>query len=404
MKAELNHNKAFFNQKVNYPIKTNAFSANIPSLSNIHKDSVSFTSNISSTVIPFDSLLSKSAKFDKSTMDINSYKTALMASKGIPVEPGFVISSNIISNNQISDELLSKINDSVKDIEQKTSKNLGISNNPLILSVKKGNSNVYVGLNTSIVNKLRENANTVNNEKFILDSYLHTISAFGINVFGINPEKFATSFENTIRDNGVNDLNNLSTEVLAQAIDRYKTVIKEETGKEFPEDVNEQLKIAIQTKPDRKLDYPTIIQSKTFRANDNATITGVCFSRDPQTGENKVSGDYIENSTGKDLLEGKTRLKELDNLAQSMPAVYEKLTKHVKEIEKIFYRPQSIGFAIENGELKILSTQNLHETAKANIKTTVDMHTEGLMNDRQAVSRVKLEDLDDSLTTKFKPD
>lgn len=368
-------------------------------LKNLKTDTVSFSGITKSGIFSFETLLTN---IDNSTLDSEIYKLAQIASKGIPVTPGFVILGEEAPNKKLSDKLINDIEDKIKDIEKKTLKGFGKKFKPLILSVKSEKGTVYAGFNADTIEGLLDRMDkNDDNKKFVYDSYQRAISSFGTAVFGIENNKFFSVLKAVAEKNNLLSLNDLTFGMLKdEVIPKFKEIIKQETGKNFPDDVYEQLKLVIES---QSVKSPVVVQAKTFSNWKGDYGTGVCFSRDPETGENKISGDFLLNSTGHDLLEGTSRLEPIEDLVNSMPKIYNKLIEYTKKMEQIFHKPQCVSFLIDNGRLQIISANDLDKTAKATIKTAVDMYKEGLITDKEAISLVNYDDLKDSVSTELDP-
>jgi len=400
--------KNIFNIQNSYytGLRWNSYNYNLPVLSVLKKDTISFSGStstsapIDNSVLTFKDLaLDPSKKFDRTAMDIDSYKLALMAKSGIPIASGFVIQVKDLNNKNIKKQ----IHKSVKNLEK--TRKLGDEKNPLILSVKQGGSTVYVGLNDKTVSGLLSQMNgDIDKEKYIYDLYQTSISSFGTTIFGIDPAKFSKVQQDILDKNNLKSIEKLTSAIMRdEIIPGFKNLIEAETGKQFPDDVNKQVELAVLSKPKTMNTHPVIVKSVNLNNTENDTIIGVCLSRNPQTGENNFSGDFLKNASGNDLIKGKARLESIDILKTSMPDQYADLVKYTRTIEALFHKPQSINFTIENGSLKINSTHDLDQSSKAVIKSSIDMYNEKLISDRHAVLNIHLRDLDDSITSSFDP-
>ena len=359
---------------------------------------------------------------------------AEMARLGLPVPPGFTISTDMCSifyNNKkkLTPKICKQIKEELKKIESKTKKKFGDNSNPLLVSVRSGSRVSMPGMMDTILN-LGLNDKTVSalskktsNERFAKDSYRRFIQMYANVVLGVETHLFEDLIDNYKLTKGVLLDTELNSEDWDGLIKNFKSLILEKTNRNFPQDVYEQLFGAIKAvflsweskraKTYRKLnqipgDWGTAvnIQSMVFGNMGNDCATGVAFTRNPSTGENKFFGEYLINAQGEDVVAGsrtpryitkkakeKAEAKE-DSMEETMPKVFGELKKIFIKLEKHYRDMQDIEFTVENKKLWMLQTRNGKRTAKAAIKIAVDMVKEKLISKKEAILRIDPNTLD----------
>ena len=359
---------------------------------------------------------------------------AEMARLGLPVPPGFTISTDMCSifyNNKkkLTPKICKQIKEELKKIESKTKKKFGDNSNPLLVSVRSGSRVSMPGMMDTILN-LGLNDKTVSalskktsNERFAKDSYRRFIQMYANVVLGVETHLFEDLIDNYKLTKGVLLDTELNSEDWDGLIKNFKSLILEKTNRNFPQDVYEQLFGAIKAvflsweskraKTYRKLnqipgDWGTAvnIQSMVFGNMGNDCATGVAFTRNPSTGENKFFGEYLINAQGEDVVAGsrtpryitkkakeKAEAKE-DSMEETMPKVFKELKKIFIKLEKHYRDMQDIEFTVENKKLWMLQTRNGKRTAKAAIKIAVDMVKEKLISKKEAILRIDPNTLD----------
>jgi len=359
---------------------------------------------------------------------------AKMGRLGYPVPSGFTISTEAChlfykNNKKIGPKILKQIKTEIKNIENDTGKKFGDLINPLLVSVRSGARVSMPGMMDTILN-LGLNDKTVlalakktSNQRFAKDSYRRFIQMYSNVVLGVESYNFEELIENYKLTKGVlldteldeNDWNGL--------IKDFKNVVKEKTKKEFPQDVNEQLTGAVsavflswqsnRAKIYRKLnqissDWGTAVnvQSMVFGNMGQDCATGVVFTRNPSTGTNEIYGEYLINAQGEDVVAGtrtpqyltkkaraKAGIKE-NSMQESMPTVFKKLYKILKNLEKHYKDMQDVEFTVEKNKLWILQTRSGKRTAKSAVKIAVDMVKEKLISKKIAITRIDPHSLD----------
>lgn len=349
-----------------------------------------------------------------------------MTKIGLPVPPGFTISTKVcldfIKEKKYPDGLQKQIDSMIGDLEKKSKRKLGDDKRPLLLSVRSGahvsmpgmmDSVLNLGLNDRTIKGLEEESK---NPRFAWDSYRRLIQMFGDVVLGVEHAKFEVILES--HKKGRNDTE-LSVDELKKIVNDYKKVI-ESDGKKFPEDPKEQLKMTIdavfnswnnnRAKVYRRLhgiseDMGTAVnvQAMVFGNLGTDSGTGVGFTRNPATGENKPYGEYLLNAQGEDVVAGIRTPKPIHELERDMPNVYEKLMKVYDILEKHYREMQDFEFTIEKGNLFTLQTRSGKRTAQAAVKIAVDMVDEGLIKREEAIMRIEPDQIDQLLHKQLDP-
>ena len=372
---------------------------------------------------------------------------AEMSNIGIPVPPGFTISTEVCTayyenNKTYPAELESQVLAALKKVEAMMGKKFGDMKNPLLFSVRSGarvsmpgmmDTVLNLGLNDDTIQGLIEKTG---NERFAYDSYRRFVHMYADVVMECRPKSedevdpFEVILDATKKARGVKNDTDLTAEDLKELVHEYKTMVKERFDKEFPDDPMEQLWGAIGAvfgswNGARAITYRRLnnipehwgtavnVQTMVFGNMGDDCATGVAFTRDPATGEKKFYGEWLKNAQGEDVVAGirtpqpvnnagKTRVDEM-SLEEEMPRVYEELESIYLKLEDHYREMQDIEFTIENGKLWMLQTRFGKRTASAAIRIAVDMVKEGLIDKRTAVSRVMPEQLNQLLHPMFDP-
>ncbi len=355
---------------------------------------------------------------------------AEMTNLGIPVPPGFTISAEVCryfyqNNRTYPDGLKEEVSRAMKRLEQVTGKGFGDPDKPLLVSVRSGAAISMPGMMDTILN-LGLNDKTVeglakmtNNPRFAYDAYRRFLQMFGDTALGMPKNKFENALEEMKKAKGVKLDVELDENDLKKLVLIYKEIYKEEK-KEFPQDVEKQLWLAIDAvfgswMSDRAIKYREInniredqmlgtavnIVAMVFGNMGDKSGTGVAFTRNPNTGENVVYGEFLQNAQGEDVVAGIRTPMPLSELKRIMPSVYDELIKIMKKLEEHYKDMQDIEFTIEEGKLYMLQTRSGKRTSRAAIKIAVDMVHEGLITKQDAVMRVKTEDVERVLHPRF---
>ena len=362
---------------------------------------------------------------------------AEMARLGLPVPPGFTISTQMCkifyeSKKKLSAKIYNEIKKELKKIELKTKKKFGDNTNPLLVSVRSGSRASMPGMMDTILNLGLNDKTTealskkTSNKRFARDSYRRFIQMYGNVVLGIKSHLFEEIIDNYKLTKGVLLDTELDSDDWDGLIKNFKNLILEKTKKNFPQDVYEQLFGAIKAvflsweskraKTYRKFnqipnDWGTAVnvQSMVFGNMGNDCATGVAFTRDPSTGENKFFGEYLINAQGEDVVAGSRTPKYItkkakedagakeDSMEEIMPKVFKELKNIFIKLEKHYRDMQDVEFTVENNKLWMLQTRTGKRTAKAAIKIAVDMVKEKLISKKEAILRIDPSTLDSLL-------
>ncbi len=355
---------------------------------------------------------------------------AEMAKIGLPVPPGFTISTKacieFLKERKFPEGLWREIEENIKALEKETGKKFGDPENPLLVSVRSGAPVSMPGMMDTILN-LGLNEKTVSgmikltdNPRFVFDAYRRLIQMFGSVVLGIKGEKFGT----VLKDFKIKKDVKLDTELTAgdwgEICERFKKIIKEETGKEFPQEPYLQLRTAIQAVFDswnnkRAIDYRNFnkiphhlgtavnVVAMVFGNLGFDSGTGVAFTRDPATGEKRLYGEYLLNAQGEDVVAGIRTPQKIEKLKEELPNAYNELLKISETLEKHYRDVQDIEFTIEKGKLWMLQTRTAKRTPQAAVRMAVDLVKEGLIDKQQALLRIEAKDLEKVLHPTIDP-
>ena len=356
---------------------------------------------------------------------------AEMTRIGLPVPPGFTITTEACKEYykrgpQFIDEIWPEIMEHLKRLEQKTGKKFGDPNNPLLVSVRSGapismpgmmDTILNVGLNDETVKAL---ARLTNDERFAYDAYRRLIQMFGSIVMGIDKDKFERELDAVKEKYGVRYDAELPAEGMKEVVERFKRVYKEETGEDFPQEPLVQLRRAIETvfkswNNPRAIKYREIhkiphdmgtavnVQTMVFGNMGWDSGTGVCFTRNPATGEKELYGEFLPNAQGEDVVAGIRTPMGISELKKRLPEIYEQLVKVADLLERHYKDMQDIEFTVEKGKLYLLQTRTGKRTAQAAIKIAVDMAKEGIISKEEAILRVSPEQLQRILHRQIDP-
>lgn len=368
---------------------------------------------------------------------------AEMCALKLPVPPGFTVTTEACLDyeklgREINAEVREQVKKAIATVEELAGKKFGDLENPLLFSVRSGARASMPGMMDTVLN-LGLNDQTVlalakktNNERFAWDSYRRFIQMYANVVMDFNVSLLEATMEDLKEARGVHEDTELTAGDLKELVGVFKKIIMEESGESFPTDPLEQLWKAIAAvfnswgNP-RAVKYREIydiphtwgtavnVQSMVFGNMGNECATGVCFTRDPSTGEAKFFGEYLINAQGEDVVAGirtpqpinnfskNDSNKHLKTLEEAMPKAFLELTETYKKLEGHYKDMQDIEFTIENNKLYILQTRNGKRTAAAAIKIAVDLVHEKILSKQEAVLRVNPEDLNQLLHPRLDP-
>ena len=365
----------------------------------------------------------------KSLLGGKGANLAEMTKIGLPVPPGFTISTEAcndyyVSNKTIKLEIIEQIESKLAQLESELGKELGSTENPLLVSVRSGAVISMPGMMDTILN-LGLNDNTVvglakatENERFAYDSYRRFIQMFSDVAMEVPKYKFESVLDRYKETNGFKFDTELTTDHLKAIVEEFKAIYKKEVKEDFPQEPKKQLMLAVEAvfrswnNPRaivyRKLnDIPNNlgtavnVQSMVFGNMGDNSGTGVAFTRDPATGENKLLGEYLINAQGEDVVAGIRTPQKIATLENIMPDIYKQFVETADKLEKHYRDMQDIEFTIERGKLFLLQTRNGKRTAKSAINVAVDLVQEGLITKEEAIMRIEPNQLDQLLHPKF---
>ena len=354
---------------------------------------------------------------------------AEMTHIGVPIPQGFTVTTEACtlyydSGKQLPDYLVEEIYNAIAAVEKETGKNFGGNTNPLLVSVRSGarvsmpgmmDTILNLGLNDTTVEVL---AKETNNERFAYDSYRRFILMFTNIAKGHPRTDMDKMLEDLKEANGYKLDTEVTAEQLKELVAKYKAYYKEVFGEEFPSDPKVQLIEAV-TAVFRSWDNPRAnvyrmmngipyswgtavnVQSMAFGNKGETSGTGVAFSRDPATGENKISAEYLPNAQGEDVVAGIRTPLHIDELNARMPDVYRQFVETIKLMENHYRDMQDMEFTVEDGKLYFLQTRNGKRTPAAALKIACDLVDEGLITEDEAVCRIDALSFDKLLLPNF---
>ncbi|WP_428236370.1 pyruvate, phosphate dikinase [Gracilimonas sp.] len=338
---------------------------------------------------------------------------AEMSTIGIPVPPGFTISTEackktIDNRMEWPENLMDQVREGVKHIETEMGLKLGNEEDPLLISVRSGAAVSMPGMMDTILN-LGINDEVVEaiirktgNERFAYDSYRRFIDMFGDVVMGVTHDHFEEAIEKLKKEVGVKEDLELTASHLRELTDRYKAIYRKITGHMFPDDPMEQLRFAINAvfnswNSARAIKYRQIsnihgligtavnVQAMVFGNMGEKSGTGVCFTRNPATGESKLYGEFLLNAQGEDVVAGIRTPNPIAELEERNPEIYKELVSYTGSLESHYKNMQDIEFTIQDGNLFILQTRNGKRTGAAAVKIAVDLVEEKILSKDEAI-------------------
>ncbi len=341
---------------------------------------------------------------------------AEMTNAGLPVPPGFTITTEACNayydaGKQFPQGMWEQVLEALKIVEQQTGKGFGKQENPLLVSVRSGAKFSMPGMMDTVLN-LGINDETVQglvkltgDERFAYDAYRRFIQMFSKIVLDTDPRDFEHVLDTYKERAGVVSDAELSADDLKKLVDEFKQIAERQSGEPFPTDVYVQLRKAIEAvfsswNNKRAIDYRNFnkiphnlgtavnVQSMVFGNMGNDSGTGVAFTRDPSTGVKHLYGEYLLNAQGEDVVAGIRTPSKIDRLQQDLPQVYTQFQEIAHRLEQHYHDMQDLEFTVEKGRLYMLQTRSGKRTAQAAIKVAVDMATDGLISEQEAVMRV----------------
>src|SRR3984893_4351104 len=341
---------------------------------------------------------------------------AEMTNAGLPVPPGFTITTEACnayydSGKQFPEGMWEQALEALKIVEQQTGKGFGKRENPLLVSVRSGARFSMPGMMDTVLN-LGINDETVlglvkltGDERFAYDAYRRFIQMFSKIVLDTDPKDFEHVLDKYKEQAGVASDAEISADALKQLVVEFKQIAERQSGEPFPTDVYQQLSKAIEAvfsswNNKRAIDYRNYnkiphdlgtavnVQSMVFGNLGSDSGTGVAFTRNPNTGEKQLFGEYLLNAQGEDVVAGIRTPSKIDRLEQDLPHVYQQFLEIAHRLEQHYHDMQDLEFTVEKGHLYMLQTRSGKRNAQAAVKIAVDMVAEGLISEQEAVKRV----------------
>ncbi|MEI8001490.1 MAG: pyruvate, phosphate dikinase [Actinomycetes bacterium] len=389
------------------------------------------TENLESSAVKFVYAFAEGDKSQKYLLGGKGANLAEMTKLGLPVPPGFTITTEAckvyMAHDQMPDGLMDEVRASLRALEADLGKRLGDGADPLLVSVRSGAPFSMPGMMDTVLNlglndvSVQGLAAQTGNERFAFDSYRRFVQMFGKIVLDVRGDDFEHALERLRDERGVATDPELTAEDLRGLVETFKGIVRDHAGIEFPQDPIEQLEYAIEAVfkswngerariyrrmediPD-DLGTAVNVQTMAFGNKGEDSGTGVAFTRDPASGENRPYGDFLANAQGEDVVAGIRVTEPLEAMSGVFPECHTQLLEVMDLLQNHFRDMCDIEFTIEQGRLFILQTRVGKRTAAAALRMAVEMHEEGLIDKREAVLRVQPEQLDQMLHPQFDPE
>jgi len=357
---------------------------------------------------------------------------AEMTALGVPVPAGFTITTDacrayLASGGEVPEGLDAEVGEHLEALERKTGKRFGDERDPLLVSVRSGAAISMPGMMDTILNLGLSDtaaeglAASTGNPRFAYDSYRRLIQMYGEVVDGVPGHRFEQALSDLKSARAVRQDVELSADDLRELIETFKRIYEEETGSPFPQDAREQLRRATRAVFDSWNSPRAQVYRRTYEIPDDLGTavnvvqmvfgnrgersgTGVCFTRDPSTGEARIYGEFLANAQGEDVVAGIRTPEPLEAMRRRMPEAYEQLVDTLRRLEEHYRDAQDVEFTVEEGALYLLQTRTAKRTAAAALKIAVDMVDEGLISPEEAVARIDPAQLDQLLHPTIDPD
>ena len=354
---------------------------------------------------------------------------AEMTNIGLPVPRGFTVSTEACckyydDGEKLDSSIIEEIKSKITELEEVTGKKFGDKENPLLVSVRSGARASMPGMMDTVLNlgmndEVAEGFSKVtNNPRFVYDSYRRFIQMFADVVMGFPKSSFERLFDKIKEEKNVEYDTDLSAEDLKEVIGIYKGEYEKLAHTSFPQDPTEQLIEAVKAvfrswNNDRAITYRRLndipsawgtavnVQEMVFGNKGETSGTGVAFTRNPATGENKLYGEYLMNAQGEDVVAGIRTPQSINTLKEVMPECYEEFKRICKLLENHYRDMQDMEFTIEDGKLFMLQTRNGKRTAKAALQIAVDLVNEGMITKEEALLKIEPKQLDQLLHPNF---
>ena len=357
---------------------------------------------------------------------------AEMTNIGLPVPQGFTVTTEACTQyyedgRQINDEIMAQIMDGVKKMEEINGKKFGDSENPLLVSVRSGarasmpgmmDTILNLGLNDDVVATMIKGNPDPTFERFVYDSYRRFIQMFSDVVMEVGKKYFEQLIDKMKEEKGVKYDVDLTAQDLKILAEQFKAEYKNQLGKDFPSDPVEQMKLAVEAvfrswdnpranvyRRDNDIPYSwgtaVNVMPMVFGNLNNESGTGVAFTRDPATGENKLMGEFLINAQGEDVVAGVRTPMPIAQMEQEFPEAYAEFVKVCDTLENHYHDMQDMEFTVENKKLYMLQCRNGKRTAPAALKIACDLVDEGHKTEEEAVAMIDPRNLDTLLHPQF---
>src|SRR5712691_10058987 len=350
---------------------------------------------------------------------------------GGPVPAGFTITTDacrayMAAGGELPDGLEEEVAEHIERLERKTRKRFGDPSDPVLVSVRSGAAVSMPGMMDTILNlglnddAVRGLAERTGSARFAHDSYRRLIQMYGEVVDGVDAQRFEQTLSDFKQRRGVPNDVDLSADDLADLIETFKRIYDEEVGRAFSQDAREQLSRAIRAVFDSWNSPRAQVYRRTYEIPDDLGTavnvvqmvfgnkgddsgTGVCFTRDPSTGEQGLYGEFLANAQGEDVVAGIRTPDPLERMRDKLPEAFEQLVETMRRLEEHYRDMQDIEFTVEDGQLYLLQTRSAKRTAPAALKAAVSMVEEGVISREEAVARIVPGQLDQLLHPMLDP-
>src|SRR5512141_2832413 len=356
---------------------------------------------------------------------------AEMTNAGLPVPPGFTITTEACNDyfaagERLPDGLWDDILEALRTVEAQTGKGFGDAANPLLVSVRSGAKFSMPGMMDTVLNlglseaTLQGLVALTGNERFGWDAYRRFIQMFGRIVMNVKPERFDQALDGAKERHGAKQDTDLDAAALREIVEESKKIVREVTGRDFPSDPYEQLDLATKAvfaswfgkrahdyreynKIAHNLGTAVNVVTMVFGNMGDDSGTGVAFTRDPNTGEKVLFGEYLTNAQGEDVVAGIRTPLHISDMRDRMPEIYRQFEEIAGRLERHYRDMQDLEFTIERGRLYMLQTRSGKRTATAAVRIAADMVQEGVITEREALARIEPAHVDQLLRDQFDP-
>jgi pyruvate, orthophosphate dikinase len=368
---------------------------------------------------------------DKAALGGKGANLAEMTRIGVPVPPGFTITTEVcrlyLRDRRYPEGITDAVSDAVRRMEVDTGKEFGGTDNPLLVSVRSGGAVSMPGMMETILNlglndvTVAALARAASDDRFAYDSYRRFVQMYGEVVLHVPARAFDERYDAVKQARGIEQDTDIPADDLRALVDEYKQIVRQHSGERFPDDPEEQLWGAIEAvfrswNVERAVAYRRVhgipdylgtavsVCSMVYGNMGDDSGTGVAFTRDPSTGERTFYGEFLVNAQGEDVVAGTRTPLPISAMATRLPAAYEQLLDVQALLERHFREMQDLEFTVERGRLYLLQTRTGKRTAAAAVKIACDMVSEGLISEPEAVLRVDPRQLDQLLHPQLDPD